>query len=59
MNRLLQRLGISRDKYPAGALQPGQAAQQPFTPGRYDIAALGVECAWPVAAEREVRSPAP
>jgi hypothetical protein len=59
MNRLLQYLGVSGEKSPAGLPSPRETTRQPSLLERYDGAALGVECAWPMPAEREVQSPTP
>ena len=59
MHRLLQYLGVPLKESSAEVCAPRKADVQPLLPERYDGVALGVECAWPMAAEREVRTPAP
>jgi hypothetical protein len=59
MNRLFRYLGDSWEKSSVGVRSPREAMKQPSLQECYDGIALGVECAWPTAAMREVRHNTP
>ena len=57
MNRLFPRLRDPQERF--SAVPRSRDEGQPLPPDPYHGAALGVECAWPLAAEREVTRPLP